>query len=105
MTDGARGGGGGGRRIDGGCLLFAATAAAAAGAGQTLTERRFEVHQLAHEVEVGGDVRLAAAQELVGVVEGQGQLGHQVGDRDGDRSTDAGQAVDEDAVLSIATFV
>jgi len=49
-----------------------------------------EVLQLAHKVEVGGDVGLLEAHVLVGGLEGQLLLEHEVGDGDGDGAGDPG---------------
>ena len=64
-----------------------------------------KVQQLAHEVEVRRDVRLLTLDEVVGVVERQVELLHQVGHRDGNRAADARQAVDQDATLLRASLV
>ncbi len=65
-------------------------------------ELALKVEQLAHEVEIGRDVGLAPAHEVVGVVERHGQLVHQVGHRDRHRTRDAGQTVHQHALLTIA---
>lgn len=68
-------------------------------------QRALKVQQLAHEVEVGGDVGLLHLDDVVGVVHGQVELLHQVGHRHRYGATDAGQAVDQDAALLAPGFV
>lgn len=58
-------------------------------AGAVEPQCPLEVQELPHEVEVGRDVGLLALDEIVGVVERQVELLHQVRHRDGDRATDA----------------
>lgn len=67
--------------------------------GAVEAQRPLKVQELAHEVEVRGDVRLFPLDEVVSVVEREVELLHQVGHGDGDRAADAGQAVDQDAAL------
>lgn len=62
-------------------------------------QRALKVQELAHEVEVRGNVGLFPLDEVVRVVERQVELLHQVGHRYCYRATDAGQAVDQDATL------
>lgn len=68
-------------------------------AGAVEAQCPLKVQELAHEVEVGGDVRLLPLDEVVGVVERQVELLHQVRHGDGDRATDPSQTVDQDATL------
>ena len=79
-------------------LLLRAARAVVAGAVQAL-QRPLKVQQLAHEVKVWRDVGLLALDEVVGVVERQVEPLHQVGHRDGNRTADTRQAVDQDAAL------
>lgn len=58
-----------------------------------------KVQELTHEIEVRGNVGLLPLDEVVRVVEREVKPLHQVGHGDGDRATDAGQAVDQDAAL------
>lgn len=58
-------------------------------AGAVEPQCPLEVQKLPHEVEIGRDVGLLALDEVVGVVERQVELLHQVRHRDGDRATDA----------------
>lgn len=64
-----------------------------------------KVQELAHEVEVGGNVGLFPLDEVVGVVQRQVELLHQVGHGDSDRAADSSQAVDQDAALFRARLV
>lgn len=68
-------------------------------AGAVQAQRPLKVQQLAHEVEVGGNVGLFPLDEVVRVVEGQVELLHQVGHRDGHRAADPCQTVNQDAAL------
>lgn len=63
-----------------------------------------EVVQLLHEIEVGGDVGLPLADQVEGVVQVQREPVHEVGDRYGHGTGDAGQTVDEDAFLAGPSF-
>lgn len=65
-------------------------------------ELLLEVLQLTHEVEVRRDVGFLDAHVLVGVLEGELLLVHEVGHGDGDGAGDASQAVyqDTDTVLT-----
>lgn len=74
-------------------------------AGAVEAQRPLEVQQLTHEVEVGRDVGLFPLDEVVGVVERQVELLHQVGHGDRHRAADAGQAVHQDAALLGAGLV
>ena len=74
-------------------------------AGAVQAKSSLEVQELAHEVEVGGDVRLLAFDEVVGIVEGEVELLHQVRHGDGDGAADPGQTVNQDATLFGACFV
>lgn len=58
-----------------------------------------KVQELAHEVEVWGNVGLLPLDKVIGVVEGEVESLHQVGHGDRDGAADAGQAVDQDAAL------
>lgn len=58
-----------------------------------------KVQELAHEVEVRGNVGLLPLDKVVGVVEGEVEPLHQVGNGDRDGAADTGQAVDQDATL------
>lgn len=66
-------------------------------AGSVAPQRPLKVQQLTHEVEVGRNVGLLPLDKVVGVVQGEVESLHQVGHRDRDGATDAGQAVDKDA--------
>lgn len=68
-------------------------------AGAVQPQRPLEVQQLAHEIEVGGNVGLLPLDEVVGVVQREVEPLHQVGHGDGDRAADAGQAVHQNAAL------
>lgn len=74
-------------------------------AGAVEAQRPLKVQQLPHEVEVGRDVGLLALDEVVGVVEGQVELLHQVGHGDRHRAADASQAVHQDATLFGTSFI
>lgn len=52
-------------------------------------QRPLKVQQLPHEVEVGRDVRLFPLNEVIGIVEGQIHLLHQVGYSNRHRAADA----------------
>lgn len=52
-------------------------------------QRPLKVQQLSHEVEVGRDVRLFPLNEVIGIVEGQVHLLHQVGYSNCHRAADA----------------
>ena len=56
----------------------------------------FKFHQLAHEVEVGGDGRTLLLDVLVGLLHGEPIVLHEVGDHQGHRARDSSHAVDED---------
>ena len=73
--------------------------------GAVEAQRPLKVQELAHEVEVRGDVGLFPLDEVVRVVERQVELLHQVGHRDGHRSADPGQTVHEDAALFGASLI
>lgn len=74
-------------------------------AGAVEAQRPLKVQELAHEVEVWRDVGLFPLDEVVGVVERQVELLHQVGHGDGHRAADAGQTVHQDAALLGARLV
>ena len=75
------------------------------GGGAASEQRRLEVEQLAHEVETGRGVRPASLDQRVGVVERQAHGRHEVGDRDADGPTDAGQTVHQHAALHAPRLV
>lgn len=74
-------------------------------AGAFEAQRALEVQELAHEVEVGGDVGLLLFDDVVGVVHGQVQLLHEVRHRYRHRAADTGQAVHQDAAFLTSSFV
>lgn len=74
-------------------------------AGAVETQSSLEVQELAHKVEVWGNVGFFTLDEIVGVVQREVELLHQVGHGDGYRATDAGQAMDEDTALFGASLV
>lgn len=74
-------------------------------AGTVKPQCPLEVQQLTHEVEIGGNVGLLPLDKVIGVVEGEVESLHQVGDGDGDGAADAGQAVDQDAALLRSSLV
>ncbi len=74
-------------------------------AGAVEAQRPLEVQELAHEVEVRGNVGLFPLDEVVRVVERQVELLHQVGHCDGHRAADPGQTVHQDAALFGARLV
>lgn len=69
------------------------------------SQRALKVQQLAHEVEVGRDVRFFHLDNVVGVVHGQVKLLHQVGHGHGHRAADSGKAVHEDAALLTSSLI
>lgn len=68
-------------------------------------ELLLEVLQLAHEVEVGRDVGLLDADVLVGFLEVELLLVHEVGDGDGDGARDSREAVDQHAHARLPRLV
>lgn len=74
-------------------------------AGAVEAQRPLKVQELAHEVKVRRNVGLLPLDEVVGVVERQVELLHQVGHGDCDRPTDASQTVDQDATLFGSSLV
>lgn len=68
-------------------------------------QRPLKVQQLPHEVEVGRDVRLFPFNEVIGIVEGQVHLLHQVGYSNCHGTADACQAVHQDTTLLGAGFI
>ena len=68
-------------------------------AGGLVVQSLLEIQQLTHEGEVGRDVGLALFDEVVGLVETHGLLGHEVGHGDGNGATDPRQAVHQHALL------
>lgn len=70
-----------------------------------MVQRLLKVEELAHEGEVGRDVRLALLDEVVCLVQAHGLLGHEVRHGHGHRAADASQTVDQDALLAIAGFI
>lgn len=61
--------------------------------------------QLPHEVEVGRNVGLAVAHHVERVVQTQVHLVHEVCDGDGNWAGDASKAVDQHALLAVASLV
>lgn len=59
----------------------------------------FKVQELAHEVKVRGDVGLFPFHKVVGVIQGQVELLHQVGHSYRDRPADACKAVNKNTTL------
>lgn len=59
----------------------------------------FKVQELAHEVKVRGDVGFFPFHKVIGVVQGQVELLHQVGHRDCDRPADACKAVNKNTTF------
>jgi hypothetical protein len=65
----------------------------------------FEVKQLAHEVEVGGDVGLLHLNNVVSIVHGQVELLHEVRHCHGDRAADTCQAMHQDTTVFASGFI
>ncbi|MPC36379.1 hypothetical protein E2C01_029835 [Portunus trituberculatus] len=93
LDAGVRGGAGGGEEVH----VAAATGVHTLTLVRRQVELLLEVLELAHEVEVGRDVGLLDAHVLVGFLEVELLLVHEVGDGDGDGAGDAGQAVHQHA--------
>lgn len=64
-----------------------------------------KVQELAHEVEVWGNVGLLPLDKVIRVVEGEVESLHQVGNSDRDGAADASQAVDQDATLLRSSLI
>lgn len=62
-------------------------------------QRPLKVQELAHEIEVWGNVGLLPLDKVVGVVEREVKSLHQIGHGDCDGAADASEAVDQDAAL------
>lgn len=65
----------------------------------------FKVKQLAHEVEVRGDVGFLHLDNVVSIVHGQVELLHKVSNGDGDRAADACQAMHQDPAVFASGFI
>lgn len=74
-------------------------------AGAVESQRPLKVQELAHEIEVWGNVGFFPLDEVIRVVKRQVELLHQVGHRDGHRPADPGQAVHQDATFFGARLV
>lgn len=68
-------------------------------------QRALKVQELAHEVEVGGNVRFLHLHDVIGVVHGEVELLHQVGDGHRDGTANSCQAVNEDAAFLTSGFI
>lgn len=64
-----------------------------------------KVQELAHEVKVGGDVRLLHLDNVVGIIHGEVELLHEVGHGDSNRPAYAGQTVDQDSTLLTTSLI
>ena len=93
LDAGVWGGAGGGKEVQ----VAAATGVHTLTLVRRQVELLLEVLELAHEVEVGRDVGLLDAHVVVGLLEVELLLVHEVGDGDGDGTGDAGQAVHQHA--------
>jgi len=67
--------------------------------GAAESQRPLEVQQLAHEVKVWGDVGFFPFHKVIGIIKGQVEFLHQVGDGDCYRPADASKAVNKDPTL------
>lgn len=67
--------------------------------GTVQTQRPLKVQELAHKVEVGGNVGLFPLDKVVRIIERKIQSLHQIGHGDRDRAADAGQTVDQNSTL------
>lgn len=65
----------------------------------------FKVKQLAHEVEVRGDVGFLHLDNVVSIVHGQVELLHKVSNGHGDRAADACQAMHQDTAVFASGFI
>lgn len=63
------------------------------------SQSSLKVQELAHEVKVWGDVGFFPFHKVIGIVQGQVEFLHQVGDRDRYRPADASEAVNKDPTL------
>lgn len=64
-----------------------------------------EVQQLAHEVEVGGDVGFLHLDNVISIVHGQIELLHKISHSHRDRAADASQAMHQDATVFAPGFI
>lgn len=74
-------------------------------AGAAESESSLKVEQLPHEVEVGRDVGLFALDKVIGIVERQAKVLHQVGHRHRHRPANASQAVHQHPTPLRAGFI
>lgn len=65
----------------------------------------FKVKQLAHEVEVRGDVGFLHLDDVISIVHGQVELLHEVSNSHGDGAADACQAMHQDTTVFASGFI
>lgn len=69
------------------------------------SESFLKFQKLSHEVEVGRNVWFARPDVIIGIVETESALVHEVGDCDCDGARDAGQAVHQHSMSIVPTFI
>lgn len=73
--------------------------------GAAESQRPLEVQQLAHEVEVGGDVGFLHLHNVISIIHRQVELLHKISHSHSDRAADAGQAMHQDTTIFAPGFI